>query len=345
MKKICLFSRKHDDYEFIKVSNHFNDLEIKYVLFPTDDIKDKSTIFNYEIASYNDFGKILCKVDYVIFGKSFDKSFSDIEELILLSLNEKKEVYCLCQLEEKNLKKIKDYSKHNDLIFKYYDEYSDYNNLNEKIVPTLGIFCLHNDDSILELHLKIKNLFIKKNIISYNICCSKYSTLFDMKIFPESIMELNCNDIDRNRLLKEYFLKTNQQNKNINVISFPPDRDSNIYPAKYYTDFAVKHFMKICDGIDFSILVLPFYEYGEYNLESIKTSFFNNYSVKINALVLTNNMIDSFNRDKNRTDLYIEVSNDKVRNYLKKSNYKEPVFSLDENDLEVLVDQIINFLR
>ena len=59
MKKICLFSRKHDDYEFIKVSNHFNDLEIKYVLFPTDDIKDKSTIFNYEIASYNDFGKIL----------------------------------------------------------------------------------------------------------------------------------------------------------------------------------------------------------------------------------------------------------------------------------------------
>lgn len=56
-------------------------------------------------------------------------------------------------------------------------------------------------------------------------------------------------------------------------------------------------------------------------------------------------MIDSFNRDKNRTDLYIEVSNDKVRNYLKKSNYKEPVFSLDENDLEVLVDQIINFLR
>lgn len=107
MKKICLFSRKHDDYEFIKVSNHFNDLEIKYVLFPTDDIKDKSTIFNYEIASYNDFGKILCKVDYVIFGKSFDKSFSDIEELILLSLNEKKRSLLPLSVRRKKFKKNK----------------------------------------------------------------------------------------------------------------------------------------------------------------------------------------------------------------------------------------------
>lgn len=336
---------KHDDYELIKVSNYFHDLEIKYVLFPTEDIKDKSTIFNYEIMSYNDFDKILNEIDYVIFGKTFDKSFSDIEELILLSLNEKKEVYCFCHLEEKILKKIKDYTKHKNLIFNYYDEYYDYENLNEKIVPTLGIFCLHDDDSILELHLKIKNLFIKKSIISHNICCSKYSSFFDMKIFPESIMELNCNDIERNRLLREYFLKTNQQQKNINIISFPPDRDINIYPVKYYTDFAVKHFMKICDGIDFSILVLPFYEYGEYNLESIKNSFFNNYSIKINAFVFTNNMVDSFNRDKNRNNLYIEVSNDKVRNYLKHSNYKDPVFSLAENDLEVLVDQIIDFLK
>lgn len=293
----------------------------------------------------SDFEKSIHDATEIIFTE-----FSDIVyDKIMYSIEQKKNIVCLCGLEHEVEERIILKCKEKGLIYKNYcnlnETYPELKGtrLKQVSVPILLICGLSEYTNKFDLQLKVRNEFLERGYSVSQIGSKKYSSLFGIHNFPQFMF----NDIQDNEkiyLFNSYVKQIEDTEKpDIIIIGVPGGVMS--YDADHPNGFGIVNYLvSNALNVDYTLLSLSYNEYDE-SFWSFAINYMKyRYEYTVQSFHLSNIFHDVYGDERNEQERLIYINQKKVDEKIKAFARKD-VFNLNnEEDFISRIDEIINYL-
>lgn len=276
--------------------------------------------------------------------------FSDIVyEKIMYSIEQKKNIVCICGLEHEFEERIKLKCKEKDLTYKNYCNLSEtYPELREKrlkqvSVPILLICGLSEYTNKFELQLKVRNEFLNRGYSVSQVGSKKYSSLFGMHNFPQFMF----NDIQENEKIYLFnsYVKQIEDTEKPDIIIIGVPGGVMPYDADHPNGFGIVNYLvSNALNVDYVFLSLSYNEYDE-SFWNFATNYMKyRYEYPVQSFHLANIFHDVYGDERNDKERLIYINQKKVDEKIKTFVGKD-IFNLNNEEAFISkIDEIINYL-
>ncbi len=342
--------------EFVEIIKYRNMLENYEKLIPVSfvgqslenrDVGElvKGSHIGIEITS--DFEKKILDATEIIFTE-----FSDIVyKKIMYSIEKKKNIVCLCELEHEVEEKIIQKCKENGLTYKNYCNLSETypelkeNRLKQVCAPILLICGLSEYTNKFELQLKIRNEFIRRGYSVSQVGSRKYSSLFGMHNFPQFMFD-DIQDSEKIYLFNSYVKQIEDKEKpDIIIIGVPGGVMP--YDADHPNGFGIANYLvSNALNVDYALLSLAYNEYDESFWNFVINYMKFRYEYPVQSFHLANIFHDVYGDERNDRERLIYVNQKKVEEKIKTFARKD-IFNLNNeeafaNEINEIIDYLSN---
>lgn len=276
--------------------------------------------------------------------------FSDIVyDKIIYSIEQKKNIICLCELEDKVEERIILKCKEKGLTYKNYCNLSETyperkkTRLKQVSVPILLICGLSEYTNKFELQLKVRNEFLKRGYSVSQVGSKKYSSLFGMHNFPQFMFH-DIQESEKIYLFNSYVKQIEDTEKpEIIIIGVPGGVMP--YDADHPNGFGVVNYLvSNALNVDCTLLSLSYNEYDEsfWNFAANYMKF--RYEYPIQSFHLSNVFHDVYGDERNDHERLIYINQKKVNEKIKTFE-RNDIFNLNNEGAFISkIDEIINYL-
>lgn len=340
--------------EFVEIIKYIKMLENYEKIIPVSligqgvdnrDVGDlvKGSPLGIKITS--DFEKNIQDATEIIFTE-----FSDIVyEKIMYSIEQKKNIVCLCELENEVEVRILQKCKEIGLTYKNYCNLSETypelkeNRLKQVCVPILLICGLSEYTNKFELQLKVRNEFLRRGYSVSQVGSKKYSSLFGMHNFPQFMF----NDIHDNEKIYLFnsYVKQIEDTEKPDIIIIGVPGGVMPYDADHPNGFGIVNYLvSNALNVDYTLLSLSYNEYDEsfWNFATNYMKF--RYEYPVQSFHLANIFHDVYGDERNDRERLIYINQKKVDEKIKTFARKD-IFNLNNEEAFIsIIDEIIEYL-
>lgn len=297
------------------------------------------------IKATSDFKKNIQEATEVILTEFSDIIYEDI----MYSIEQKKDISCLCELEDEVEEIIIKKCKENGLTYKnhcnsnvIYPELKE-NRLHQINVPIILICGISEHTNKFELQLKVRNELINRGYRVSQVGSKQYSSFFGIHNFPKFMLS-NIPDMEKIYRFNSYIKQIeNTEEPDIIIVGVPGGVMP--YDAEHPNGFGIINYLvSNALNVDYAMLSLSYNEYDEPFWNFAKNYMEYRYEYPVQSFHLSNVFHDIYGDERNDQERLVYINQKKVDEKIK-SFARKGIFNL--NDEEAFInefDKIINYL-
>lgn len=272
-----------------------------------------------------------------------------VYENMIYSIEQKKNIVCLCELEDEVEEMMIQKCNEKGIIYNNYcNSHENFPELKEKKlnkinVPIILICGISEYTNKFELQLKVRNEFLNKGYCVSQVGSKKYSSFFGIHNFPK-FMFSDIQDIEKIYLFNSY-IKQIEDTEEPDILIIGVPGGVMPYDADHPNGFGIINYLVSNSlAVDYTLLSLSYNEYDEPFWKFAANYMEFRYEYPVRSFHFSNVFHDIYGDERSDQERLVYINQRKVDEKIKTIARKD-IFNLNnENAFSNTIDEMINYL-